>query len=178
MFDTITGVRESDGQIPEPPILEPADPPPNEPSSFHFTEMNVADGPITGKAGSMYSRLYIQEGAIVEITCKSNKASRESEYTDGNWFGADDSQSFTTRVDSDIFEITDNFEKYHSTDVHDSTSLGTYIKFVSSLRYTGRLEDNGKYLQCRTADSSKAVRTGPNNAAVIVLIVRRKFHHR
>ena len=167
MFDFIAGVSETLGQL------------------FVFYEMDFADGPITGRQDNSKSRLYIQEGAVVEISCKTEYSNTESSATGSafNWHGTwllnyDKFGSSTpTRVDSEIFEITDNFEQYHRTDVQDSTSLGHYVKFVSTLRYIGRLEDNGKYLQCRPQDGLDAITNVPNSALVI-LVVRRKFHHK
>ena len=155
-------------------------------SSFFFDEMTFNDGPINGRSVTQYSRLYIQEGAVVEIRCKSQKPARESEYQQYYWYGVwfldyNGKSSDAVQVNSDVFEITDNWEKYHSHDV--DGSLGPYVKLVSTLRYTGRIEDNGKYLQCRPGQGSIATTrqirgSGNNDGALIVLIVRRKFHHR
>ncbi len=158
----ITGLRETLGQ------------------PFVFYEMTFADGPITDRSTNSDSRLYIQEGAIVEISCKTpnarwsyNVLSNYDYY--GVWLlNYDDSRSTTTRVDSDIFEITDNWEQYHSTGV--SSELVKHIVFVSKLRYTGRLEDNGKYLQCKTAKGAVAI-LSVGQEALVILVVRREFQH-
>ncbi len=164
-FTCITGVRQTFGQ------------------SFNFYEMNFNDGVLMGRG--IYTRLYIQEGAIVEINCKSEIADRESEYDNEYWYGIwlldyENSQSTAIHVDSDVFEITDNWERYHSQDVTDSGSLVNYVKFASKLRYIGRQEDHGKYLQCKTTRGSIAstrhIRGGTGPA--IVLIVRRKDHYK
>ena len=144
--------------------------------------MNFADGPITGRQANSHSRLYIQEGAIVEMSCKSPTTFRESialnsanDYR-GVWLlNYDQSGSSTTKVDSEIFEITDNWEKYHAFTVQESTSLGNYIRMTSKLRYTGRLEDNGKYLQCKTRNGSNPINNPSSNAALVILVVRRKL---
>ncbi len=146
--------------------------------------MFFGDEQITERTSNEYSRLYTQEGAVIEISCKTRDANAESIYGVGTtWYGTwlldyEDSGTTATRIDSDLglFEITENFEKYHSTTVQETESFGHYMKRVTTLRYTGRLEDNGKYLQCRVGRSSVLV--DGIHLALVILVVRRKFHHR
>ncbi len=150
--------------------------------SFTFEDMTFNDGLIKSRTITQYSRLYIQEGAVVEITCKSARPDRESLYSTEFWYGVwfldyDTSTQWATQVDSTFFRIQNNWERYHSTDVESGTSLDNFLKFVSTLKYVARLEDNGKYLQCRTAEGSTSNTRIINTAnhALVVLIVRRKF---
>ncbi len=142
--------------------------------------MNFADGPVTGRGDNPYSRLYIQEGAIVEIKCKSQNALHQVEAS-SYWYGIfflnyDESDSDTTYADFVQFPYYQNWERYQSTVI--SSSLNGGVKFMSTLRYTARMEDNGKYLHCRTAEwplSSSLIFPNAPNAALVVLVVRRKY---
>ncbi|XP_072017836.1 uncharacterized protein [Amphiura filiformis] len=105
-----------------------------------FNELTFDDGPaVDGK------RLYIQEGAIVDVICKqaSGTGSWLNDRFDVDWTLGPAPGNYP--VDHDIFPAEKNFEAYHSTLTGSSHGLN---KALSTLRYTARMEDNGKAIFC------------------------------
>ncbi len=116
------------------------------------------------------------------MTCKTSYATAESIIllagATGFWLlDYDTSASNGIRFGlHNAFEQHDNVEKYHSQ--LSSGSLQGNAKFISTLRYTGRLEDNGKYLRCYRGIGSASSGVIFQNGMVpsVILIVRRKFY--
>ncbi|XP_072038686.1 uncharacterized protein [Amphiura filiformis] len=109
----------------------------------------------TESAGSGNPRLILQEGAIVDIVCKTGSALITGPLSafGAEWEMRAGSQQPRYTIDSGVFPAENNHEKYHSQVLDGSTfDNPDTAKVMSTLRYTARKEDNNKDLLCTGLD--------------------------
>ncbi|XP_072014783.1 uncharacterized protein [Amphiura filiformis] len=124
---------------------------------FFRNDFLLNDGEVWRSSydGNKHRRLMLQEGAVVDITCRSNKAARTgpAEGVGVKWtLAVEHGQIGKFPVDPHVFPAERNVEKYHSTALSGS-EFGPYAaKAIATIRYTARLEDHGKNLGCQGLD--------------------------
>ncbi|XP_072047433.1 uncharacterized protein [Amphiura filiformis] len=128
-----------------------------------FNKFLLHDGETRSSCGygNYHPRLILQEGAIVDVVCKTNKAIRRGPLSavGVKWAlqthtGTGNNHQYEElrfTVDDKVFPDERNYEKYHSEYV-DGPSFDKAVKVMSTLRYTARKEDHGKGLVCEGVD--------------------------
>ncbi|XP_072046181.1 uncharacterized protein [Amphiura filiformis] len=147
-----------------------------------FDRLILNDGPvINGPSYRLGRILYIQEGATVDILCKQDSAVltkwvprfKMAWEMETPWdLRADKTRLYFYNIDHNKFPKEDNFEQYQSTFTTDGFPLDNMVKFSSTLRYTARMEDNRKGIQCIADDLDADSKAAINGNAKLYLVVR------
>ncbi|XP_072038687.1 uncharacterized protein [Amphiura filiformis] len=121
-------------------------------SSGYFQDFQFNDGEL----GNPYLR--IQEGAIVDIVCKSHRAiGGPLSAIEVKWDLQVNPFGYNLGVDHEVFPAERNYEKYDSEYVEGPNFNNPFAaKVMSTLRYTARKEDHYKLLFCREEDERGA----------------------